>query len=60
MAIREINPLYSSVWDTTVFPGEVRYSLVVRYLLGYRIHSDTGPFEGQIHSQCLFQVSRGY
>ena len=32
----------------TVFPGKVRYSLVVRYSLGYRIHSDTGPFEGQI------------
>ena len=45
------------VWGTastggyggTVFPGGVRYSLVnnvcgVRYSLGYRIHSDTGPF----------------
>ena len=31
----------------TIFPGGIRYSLVnnvcgVQYLLGYRIHSDTG------------------
>ena len=50
--------LVNTVWGTastgsyggTVFPGVIHYSLVnnvcgVRYSLGYRIHSDTGPFQ---------------